>query len=162
MNSQIIGFNANATMEDLGDAIMEESAWDFIDHDEAGDHAEDPSNDVYVNNKDENEESVSSSTLWPPKVDEFVVALLDDGFYIGLVNKKVEDKKVYLNFLAPKESSDRQYWVWPDREDNDLVEVEYIMEIYPLLRVEMKLSTRRKIVYELLNLEIIEVMLQYC
>ena len=118
------------------------------------DHAEDPT-DVNPSlgadaHGDDNEEGISSSTLWPPKEDEFILALLDDGFYIGLV-KKVEDKKVHLNFLAPKKSSDRRYWVWPEREDSDVVEMEYIMEIYPSLTIEMVMSTKRKVVYELLN-----------
>ena len=109
MNSQIIGFNANATMDDLGEAIMKGPSGDLIDHDEVEDHAEDPT-DVNPSlgadaHEDDNKEGISSSTLWPPKVDEFILALLDDGFYIGLV-KKVEDKKVHLNFLAPKKSSE--------------------------------------------------------
>ena len=109
------------------------------------------------------------SSFWPPKEDEFVIALLQDGFYIGHV-REIRGDQLYLNFLAPelnKTASDRQYWTWPDSEkDSDWIDRDCIMEIYPSIRIERKsrrkLSTRRKIVYELMNLEIVNVMLQYC
>ena len=36
------------------------------------------------------------------------------------------------------------------------------MEIYPSLGIAWKLSTRRKVVYELLNEEIIDTIVQFC
>ena len=67
-----------------------------------------------------------------------------------------------MNYLVPKSSSDRRYWVWPEREDIDWIKKDYVMEIYPSLRIETKLSTKRKIVYELMNEDIINVIVQFC
>ena len=88
-------------------------------------------------------------------------ALLEDGFYIGCVEKVREDH-LYLTYLVPKSSDDRKYWVWPEKEDKDWIHKEYVMEVYPSLSIATKLSTKRKIVYELMNEEIIDTILQFC
>ena len=41
------------------------------------------------------------------------------------------------------------------------IKKEFAMEIYPALRIGMKLSTRRQIVYELLNQEIVNIFVPF-
>ena len=106
-------------------------------------------------------EETTLSSFWPPNETEFVCALLVDGFYIGYVDE-VREEQLYLNYLVPKSSDDRRYWVWPEREDKDWIKKEYVLEIYPSLSIETKLSTKRKIVYELMNEEIINAIVQFC
>jgi len=101
------------------------------------------------------------SSFWPPKENEFVLALLEDGFYIAHVNV-VREEELQLNYLVFKNYNDRRYWVWPERVDIGWIKKDYIMEIYPSLKIETKLSTKRKIVYELMNEEIINVLVQFC
>ena len=41
------------------------------------------------------------------------------------------------------------------------IKKEFVMELYPALRIGMKLSTRRQIVYKLLNQEIVNVFVPF-
>ena len=52
--------------------------------------------------------------------------------------------------------------MWPDIKEEEWVEQDFLMEVYPaLIRIDSKLSTKRNIVYELLNEEVINVFVQF-
>ena len=51
--------------------------------------------------------------------------------------------------------------MWPDIKEEEWVEQDFVMEVYPALRIDSKLSTRRNIVYELLNEEVINVLVKF-
>ena len=51
--------------------------------------------------------------------------------------------------------------MWPDIKEEEWVEQDFVMRVYPALRIDEKLSTRRNIVYELLNEEVINVFVQF-
>ena len=151
LESQSIGFNASATMDDLENAVMYERV-----PDESIDELEiTPSDKVQsfitknVDKPTEAETSSSSdpidntalSSFWPPKKDEFVCALLEDGFYIGQVDQ-IRDDQLHLSYLMPKSFNDRKYWVWPEREDKDWISQEHVIEVYPSLRISRSLSSR--------------------
>ena len=53
------------------------------------------------------------------------------------------------------------YEVGPEVEEKEWVEQEFVLEVYPALRIDSKSSTRRQIVYELLNEEVINVFVQF-
>ena len=175
LESQSIGFTANATMEDLESAVMYESN---ADENEPGNMQPATAAATVINESvvpiaideiaeadttttSERVEHATLSSFWPPIETEFVCALLEDGFYIGQVDKVREDQ-LHLIYLVPKSSDDRKYWVWPEREDKDWIRKEYVMEIYPSLSIARKLSTKRKVVYELMNEEIINAVIQFC
>ena len=183
MQSQTIGFYANATMGGFENAILHSSENETTnqDHDaleptdNQGTNSENLTsvrNDTTVSPPTQNDpnengevgdepiEKCDLSSFWPPKKDEFVVALLEDGVFIGSV-EDVGTNKLYLNYLKPKSPPDRQLWVWSD-EPTDWIDRSCIMEIYPSLSINRNLSTRRMIVYELMNLEIINAMLEFC
>ena len=102
MQSQTIGFNANATMDDLENAILhneitnqEDDAFEPTDNQGINsenlttlrnDSAVSPptQNDRNENGEvgDKSIEKCDLSSFWPPKKDKFVVALLEDGFFI--------------------------------------------------------------------------------
>ena len=181
LDSQNIGFNANATMDDLKNAIMHVTDENKTEDENESENLTttaatttdvgpveslvtmtvDEDRIAEPDNTVERVEQTTLSSFWPPKETEFMLALLEDGFYIGHVDV-VRGEELQLNYLVPKSSSDRRYWVWPEREDIDWIKKDYIMEIYPSLRIETKLSTKRKIVYELMNEDIINVIVQFC
>ena len=172
LESQSIGFTANATMDDLESAVMyddnnadenEQATLQTVKAEAAEIYESEVANEIPKADAATTSEVVEQviSSFWPPKEAEFVCALLEDGFYIGQVDK-VKDEQLYLIYLVPKSSDNRQYWVWPEREDKDWIGKEYIMEIYPSLSITSKLSTKRKVVYELMNEEIINAIIQFC
>ena len=168
MNAQTLGCTSRATMEDLESAISSnviQQPPDAVEDDII--QIEIPQNVATVSCegasstvKGNESEIESISSFWPPKIDEFILVLLEDGFYIGQV-QEVEKERVFLNYMVPKSTGVRELWIWPDRQEGEWVEGEYILEIYPSLRINNKLSTRRKVVYELLNEEIINVLISY-
>ena len=81
--------------------------------------------------------------------------LSEEGFCIGQVDN-VEDDPMHLHALVPKNSNDQKNWVCSERSDSDWIKKEFVMDIYPSLDIAWKLSTRRKVVYELLNEEIVD------
>ena len=98
---------------------------------------------------------------WPPKKEEFVSILLEDGFYIAQVDN-VWDNKIWKSYLKPKQDNERTHWMWPDIKEEEWVEQDFLMEVYPaLIKIDSKLSTKRNIVYELLNEEVINVFVQF-
>ena len=118
------------------------------------------SNQENIGEKSTGTDDNAMSSFWPPQEEEFVLVLLEDGFYVGRVEGLTPDK-LYFNYMVPKCSNGRQHWVWPERKESEWVDKEFVMEIYPSLRIDLKLSTKRKVVYELLNEEIINVFLTY-
>ena len=50
--------------------------------------------------------------------------------------------------------------MWDDIKEEAWVDQDFVMEVYPALRIDSELSTRRNIVYELLNEEVINVFVQ--
>ena len=138
LESQNIGLNASATMEDLENAILTSNdrkdgtiVQDCESTSNVGtivQESESTSNDGTVmqesesTNTAESVEQSFSSLFWPPKRKEFLIALLSVGYYVGQV-VEVKDDVVELNFLAPKKGSEeeRNFWVWPDKEDKDSI-----------------------------------------
>ena len=51
--------------------------------------------------------------------------------------------------------------MWPEKREEEWVEQDFLMEVYPALRIDSKFSTKRNIVYELLNEEVINVFVQF-
>ena len=162
IEAQTMGCKASATMEDLESAVIQTAGINLETNVEAHDTfqiaQEDTVSSVVAN------ESVghfgASSSFWPPKPEEYVSILLEDGFYIAQVNDVREDK-IWISYLKPKNDKVRTHWVWPDVEEKEWVEQDFVMEVYPALRIDSKLSTRRQVVYELLNEEIINVFVQF-
>ena len=119
-------------MDDLENAILTAGDGDFME--------KEPENLI----------NLSSKPLRPhfghQKKTEFVLALLEDGFYIGQV-EDIKGEELQLNVLLPKNKStdERKFWVWPDREDKDWINRDCIMEIYLSLRIETKLSTNLRL-----------------
>ena len=74
--------------------------------------------------------------------------------------------KVHINFLTVKyclgmnDGYVKRFWVWPYKVDHHWIHKKCIMEIRPSLRIDTKKSTRRMIIYELTNIELIRKFLE--
>ena len=70
-----------------------------------------------------------------------------------------ENDNVHINFLTPKYKPNDGYLneerVWPNKVDHHWINKKCVMELCPSLKVDMKLSTRRMVVYEITNLALI-------
>ena len=155
---QIMGYKATATMEDLESAIKED-----VDIDLENEVGSDTSRSQSIE-----EDTVSSAAkeniilpenhILAQKKEEFV---LEGGFYIAQVDS-VQDNKIWVSYLKPKQDNERTHWMWPDIKEEEWVEQDFLMEVYPaLIKIDSKLSTKRNIVYELLNEEVINVFVQF-
>ena len=71
------------------------------------------------------------------------------------------EQQIWISYLRPKHDNVRTHWIWPEVEEKEWVEQEFVMEVYSAYRIDSKLSTRRQIVYERLNEEVINVFVQF-
>ena len=98
----------------------------------------------------------TSSSFWPPEIEECIGPPWMDGFYI----RKVEadrNNKIWISYL--KKSTKMKEVIGCGQ--TEWIKKEFAMEIYPALRIGMKLSTRRQIVYKLLNQEIVNIFVPF-
>ena len=88
--------------------------------------------------------------------DEFIVAMFEnEGFCPGQV---ISDKGENVEgiFMQKVGNGDKSLWKWPSSTDKQLVRKMCILKIRPNLDVNITLSTRRCLIYKLLNLELVQ------
>ena len=98
----------------------------------------------------------TSLSFWPPQIEECIGPPWMDGFYIRKV-EAVRNNKIWISYL--KKSTKMKEVIGCGQ--TEWIKKEFVMELYPALRIGMKLSTRRQIVYELLNQEIVNVFVPF-
>ena len=88
------------------------------------------------------------------------MCVCEDGFYPEEVIG-VETNNGHLKFLMPRYkpnnanlNEERKFWVWPDKVDHHWLN-KCAMEIRPALQIDLKISTRRIVVYQCANIELI-------
>ena len=101
--------------------------------------------------------SVSAATSnWPPRVNDCVLGLFEDGFYPCEVLSVTGDS-AEITFMSPvtvKRSN--VHWIWPSKRDIQTLSRDSILKVRPRLAVEYKLSTVRIVIFELLNIDVIK------
>ena len=161
MDSQELGLKALATMTDLVSVINGSSLPNDATEspDEETDGAD---NEVETVNDDDRAtaEDILKLRLTPQTVltkDEFIVGMFEDGFCPGQVIRDCgEQVDAIFMQKAGKGDSDMSLWKWPSSTDRQLVRKVCILKIRPNLDVVVTLSTRRCLIYKLLNLEFVQ------
>ena len=102
--------------------------------------------------------------LWPPKIQDHILINFDDGFRICEVVEVSRSKhdRVKVELMQPKRirtatiTKPREFWTWPAKRTTDWVHMESVLPVYPVLELAVPPSTRKCIVFQLHNLDIIE------
>ena len=157
MDSQELGLKALATMEDLVNAITDSPETELEENREDG-----AENDGAQTNCDTaNAQNILSTRLsMQDKLskDEFIFGMFEDGFYPGQVLKDCGDKvdAIFMTEQTIQGSLGSSFWKWPSTNDRQLLRKMCILKIRPNLDIASQFSTRRCIVYKLINLELVE------
>ena len=152
IDSQTLSLRALATMDDLKQAIQ-----DISGESETEVAEEEQSNDV--------EERVTESILSTRiavddtlKKEEFILGMFEDGFYPGQVvadHGNVVDV-IFMTEASSASHAQKSLWKWPSVNDQHMIRKVCILKIRPNLDIMLTLSSRRCIVYKLVNLELVE------
>ena len=160
MHSQELGMKALATMSDLASVInLSTTVTDGnTDSDEIALDAEEITEDDTCLNS---EPSIPSLRLTQQTVlakDEFILGVFEDGFYPGQVLQDSGDtvEAIFMQEVVQSNYPSKSFWKWPSRSDRQTLKKVYVLEIRPNIDVVLELSTRRCLIYKLLNLELVE------
>ena len=102
---------------------------------------------------------------WPPKEEEFIVTLQEDGWTLGSVlSCQGGDEKILVQSLSPlktraKDDEGKTYWIYPAEDYVDDYEKKHVLEIRPSVSLAKNIK-RKDLVFALLNREIIEALAQ--
>ena len=78
---------------------------------------------------DERIKTLKQLFYWLQKKEELVSILFEDGFaQVG----NVRNNKIWVSYLKQKQDNERTHWVWPDIKEEELVEQDFVMEVYPV------------------------------
>jgi len=154
MESQDLGLRALATMDDLLKAIGDNN------HLEDQETSPDPESNPQQNECDFAEQVLSTrlSPLDTVAKDEFILGMFEDGFYPGQVVKDCNDKvdAIFMKQATFQNVSKPLYWKWTPQTDRHTIKKICVLKIRPNIDIAVECSTRRCIIYKLLNLELIE------
>ena len=164
MDSQELGLKTLATMEDLVTAIndsakTEESSTDNIINDsEINDDV--PQNTTGIATADDalNILSMRLSSQDTLLKDEFILGMFEDGFYPGQVLKDCGENvdAIFMREATIQGNLKLSLWKWPSTTDRQLIRKICILKIRPNMDVVLEYSTRRCLVYKLMNLELVQ------
>ena len=102
---------------------------------------------------------------WPPKEEEFIVTLQEDGWTLGSVlSCQGGDEKISVQSLSPlktraKDDEGKTYWIYPAEDYVDDYEKKHVLEIRPSVSLAKNIK-RKDLVFALLNREIIKALAQ--
>ena len=102
---------------------------------------------------------------WPPKEEEFIVTLQEDGWTLGSVlSCQGGDEKISVQSLSPlktraKDDEGKTYWIYPAEDYVDDYEKKHVLEIRPSVSLAKNIK-QKDLVFALLNREIIEALAQ--
>lgn len=152
MESQDLGLKAVATMEDLIKVIGESNETDEP-------HSIPTDQDREIDDDSDTEKILSTRLTSQDQLskDEFILGMFEDGFYPGQVLKDCGDKidALFMTKATIANSDDLLYWKWPTKTDRQIIRKVCILKIRPNLDIAIELSTRRCIIFKLLNLEFV-------
>ena len=100
--------------------------------------------------------------LWPPKLQDHLIANFEDGYRICEVIKVNKQNEVRAELMKPKPiktaplAKEREFWVRPVNQSRVWLNPESILPIYPVLEVAVPPSTNKCIVHQLINVDIVE------
>ena len=98
--------------------------------------------------------------IWPPKVDQYIYGLFEDGVFPGEV-KSVDKEYVEIDILVratiPNMNSDESLWKKPSMSTNSRYKLHRnsVLPFYPLTVIN-PYSTHRVTIFQLLNYDIAE------
>ena len=161
MDSQELGLKALATMVDLADVINSSTEGDE-EKEEAIIETQDSNVADDINSRgdapsNENIASFRITAQTPVSENDFIIGMFEDGFFPGQVIDDCGDKidAIFMEHVARNNHPDRSLWRWPSVTDRQILNKACVLKICPNLDVSSELSTRRCIVFKLLNLELV-------
>ena len=89
---------------------------------------------------------------------EFVIGAFEDGYYPGEI-KGIYDETLSIDFLEKIsfKGDDRSFWKWPIMmAENYIIEKPCVLPIRPCLEIAVQYTTKRRVIFELINNEFIE------
>ena len=159
-----LNFKALASMSDLEEAIgmNTEHSGTVLDaeDDNGGESVEDTDNelDEEKNIATDHQKDNTNTTAQPYKPKEFVLVLFDDGAYPSEV-VEVKDDIIDVSCMNPvvvRDQKNFRYWKWPSSEEKQPIHKQSILPIRPHLDVSREYSSRKRVVFELVNFELVE------
>ena len=90
--------------------------------------------------------------------DEFILGMFEDGFYPGQMISDCGDKvdTIFMNEASFLGSAKSTFWKWTSNTDRHLIRKICVLKNRSNIDIAIEVSTRRCIVYKLMNLEIVE------
>ena len=94
------------------------------------------------------------------KVNDMLVVLFEDNFYLDVVQQLEDEDTVQCDFMKRHFSNDDLYWSWPSQSDKFSVHKDCVLPVRPNIDIAQKLANYRNIVFELRNVDLIKKKLQ--
>ena len=106
------------------------------------------------------ESSEAKDSAWPPKQGDFIIGAFEDGAYPGSVNR-VDGEYANCDFMVMAKISnanEKSLWKWPSisQRDNQTLHKDYILPIKPVLDIANEHTTRRVVVMEMKNADLVK------
>ena len=158
-----LDFKVLADMDDLESAIdaagqqqiqVTEHAEETVDNEEQTSKK----NEKSTKHKKTTETPTQSPQLQNINVEDFVLGLFDDGSYPAEVLSIVDDS-ISLSCMEPvviQQQRNFRFWKWPSTVDEQTINIASVLPIRPSLDVAAQFSSRRNVVFELLNFELVK------
>ena len=154
--SSQLNFCALASMEDLEVAITEYDVADEAQRKERTvQHLSTETDDMMIPDSESGDKEEPDDDF---KVDEFIIVLFEDGPYPGQILESKGDE-IKTNFMVPliiKGETRFDLWKWPSINDEHVITKQSILPIRPCLDISLRHSTKRNVVFELLNSDLVQ------
>ena len=159
MDSQELGLKALATMEDLVTAIhRSDDADNNTNEAEIDDVPLQDTVDIATTDEAVNILSMRLSSQDTLSKDDFILGMFVDGFYPGQVLKDCGEAvdAIFMTEATIQGMPKSLMWKWPSTTDRQLMRKVCILKIRPNMDLAREYSTRRCVVYKLMNLELVQ------
>ena len=154
--SSQLNFCVLASMENLEVAITEYDVADAAQRKERKvQHLSTETDDMMIPDSESGDKEEPDDDF---KVDEFIIVLFEDGPYPGQMLGSKGDK-IKTNFMVPliiKGETRFDLWKWPSINDEHVITKQSILPIRPCLDISLRHSTKRNVVFELLNSDLVQ------
>ena len=154
--SSQLNFCALASMEDLEVAITEYDVADEAQRKERMvQHLSIETDDMMIPDSESGDKEEPDDDF---KVDEFIIVLCEDGPYPGQILKSNGDE-IKTNFMVSliiKGETMFDLWKWSSVNDEYVITKQSIPSIRPCLDISLRHSTKRNVVFELLNSDLVQ------
>ena len=147
---------ALASMKDLEVAITEYAVADEAQRKERTiQHLSTETDDMTIPDSESGDKEEPDDDF---KVDEFIIVLCEDGPYPGQILKSNGDE-IKTNFMVSliiKGETMFDLWKWSSVNDEYVITKQSIPSIRPCLDISLRHSTKRNVVFELLNSDLVQ------